>query len=179
MSSITRMFDELICSVNPDINLKEDLNLGKFGYTYKCLSVRQPWADLIVKGVKSIENRNWFTNHRGPLLIQAPLKFNKDDWKSLQDEGFHDHLMRPEDYHLGYIVGAVEISEVFRSCNSTLGVYDSVWAKTNVNFWWKLYNGIEFENPIQWKGQLSIFNVHDEKNEITKQMAGWRNQVSQ
>src|SRR5687767_9624159 len=36
-----------------------------------CLSVRQPWAELIVAGRKRVENRTWKTNHRGLLGIHA------------------------------------------------------------------------------------------------------------
>lgn len=35
------------------------------------LSIRQPWAWLIVNGHKDIENRTWRTNHRGRRLIHA------------------------------------------------------------------------------------------------------------
>lgn len=35
----------------------------------KCLSVKDPWAELIASGVKWIENRTWKTNYRGPLAI--------------------------------------------------------------------------------------------------------------
>lgn len=35
----------------------------------KALSVRQPWANLIASGDKTIETRKWATDHRGALLI--------------------------------------------------------------------------------------------------------------
>ena len=35
------------------------------------LSIRQPWASLILVPWKGIENRNWPTCYRGPLLIHA------------------------------------------------------------------------------------------------------------
>lgn len=35
----------------------------------KALSVRQPWANLIASGQKSIETRTWATDYRGELLI--------------------------------------------------------------------------------------------------------------
>jgi len=35
------------------------------------LSIRQPWAWLIVHGPKRIENRAWPTRYRGPFLIHA------------------------------------------------------------------------------------------------------------
>lgn len=38
----------------------------------KVLSVRQPWADLIVSGPKDVENRARRSNYRGPLLFIHP-----------------------------------------------------------------------------------------------------------
>ena len=37
----------------------------------KALSIRQPWAWLIVNGHKDIENRGWPTNYRGNFLVHA------------------------------------------------------------------------------------------------------------
>jgi len=37
----------------------------------KALSIRQPWAWLIVNGHKDIENRTWPTRFRGRVLIHA------------------------------------------------------------------------------------------------------------
>ena len=37
----------------------------------KCLSLRQPYADLVVTGRKTIETRRWNTNFRGKFLVHA------------------------------------------------------------------------------------------------------------
>lgn len=37
----------------------------------KALCVRQPYADNIADGLKTIECRSWDTSYRGPLLIVA------------------------------------------------------------------------------------------------------------
>jgi len=37
----------------------------------KCLSVKQPWANLIANGEKGIETRTWSTEYRGPLAIAS------------------------------------------------------------------------------------------------------------
>ncbi len=37
----------------------------------KALSIRQPWASLIVLGLKDIENRTWPTRQRGNVLVHA------------------------------------------------------------------------------------------------------------
>lgn len=41
---------------------------------YKCLSVKQPWANLIASGQKTIETRLWATPYRGDLLIVSSRK---------------------------------------------------------------------------------------------------------
>jgi hypothetical protein len=37
----------------------------------KALTVRQPWAALLILGAKQYETRTWPTRHRGILLIHA------------------------------------------------------------------------------------------------------------
>ncbi len=49
---------------------------GSFTYnrimaTQYALSLKQPWAALLVHGLKTIEVRRWRTSHRGPVLIHA------------------------------------------------------------------------------------------------------------
>lgn len=39
----------------------------------KTLSVRQPWASLLVSGLKDIENRTWTPNFKGRIMIHASL----------------------------------------------------------------------------------------------------------
>jgi hypothetical protein len=41
----------------------------------KVISIRQPWAELIVRGKKDIENRTWNTCYRGPLAIHPPRRY--------------------------------------------------------------------------------------------------------
>lgn len=35
----------------------------------KALSIKQPWANMITSGEKTIETRKWPTDYRGPILI--------------------------------------------------------------------------------------------------------------
>jgi hypothetical protein len=48
---------------------------------FKTISVRQPWATLIVLFGKDIENRSWHTDYRGPLLIQAAKGMTRYEWE--------------------------------------------------------------------------------------------------
>lgn len=42
----------------------------------RALSVKQPWANLIASGCKTIETRTWATPYRGPLLIVSSKRPN-------------------------------------------------------------------------------------------------------
>ena len=50
----------------------------------KAIVIRQPWAERILSGRKTIETRGWVANHRGDILIVAGKKhaeasFTADD----------------------------------------------------------------------------------------------------
>ncbi len=70
----------------------------------KCLSVSQPFADLIIHGKKIIELRRWNTSFRGEFLIHSPLKISPDDCKRLG--------INPKNLVKGAIIGKAEIYDV-------------------------------------------------------------------
>lgn len=45
----------------------------------RVLSLRQPWAHLVVSGLKSIETRTWSTSYRGTLAIHATKGWSERD----------------------------------------------------------------------------------------------------
>ncbi|MBK5570115.1 ASCH domain-containing protein [Ensifer sp. SSB1] len=51
----------------------------------KALSIRQPWAWLIVNGHKDIENRTWRTSFRGRVLIHASKGMTRQEYEDVQD----------------------------------------------------------------------------------------------
>lgn len=48
----------------------------------RCLSVKQPWAELIRDGVKSIELRTWRTNYRGLIIVCSGASASRSDGAS-------------------------------------------------------------------------------------------------
>ena len=66
----------------------------------KALSIRQPWAWLIVHGHKDIENRTWTTSFRGRLLVHAGKSFDKEGYRWV--ESHMDVAMpKPEQFERG------------------------------------------------------------------------------
>ena len=50
------------------------MQLQKGASSLTCLTMHQPWASLLVYGIKRIEGRTWSTEHRGSLWIHAAGK---------------------------------------------------------------------------------------------------------
>ena len=86
----------------------------------KALSIRQPWAELIVAGLKDIENRKWRTDYRGPVLIHAGMKIEPidDDLRELVKRISGFDLPQAADLPRGGIVGQAEIVDVVQSSPS-------------------------------------------------------------
>lgn len=49
--------------------------------TMKAISIRQPWAWLIVNGYKDIENRSWPTRFRGRVLVHAAKAMTRGEYE--------------------------------------------------------------------------------------------------
>jgi hypothetical protein len=44
---------------------------GRGAIRMKAICLKQPWAELVASGKKTIETRGWRTGYRGPLLVVA------------------------------------------------------------------------------------------------------------
>lgn len=84
----------------------------------KALSIRQPWAWLIVNGFKPIENRTWNTNARGPILIHAGKSFDKKGYAWVRDNFPEIDLPLPSQFERGGIVGRANLWEVATASSS-------------------------------------------------------------
>ena len=76
------------------------------------ISIRQPWAALIVTGIKDIENRTWSTRYRGPVLVHASKQADKIDADEIE---FRFGVRLSSDLLRGGIVGMTEIVDCTRS----------------------------------------------------------------
>ena len=83
----------------------------------RALSVRQPWAWLIVNGIKDVENRSWRTHHRGPLFIHASLSAGgyTEDIECVERK---HGISVPRELDTGGIVGVVDVLDCVESHKS-------------------------------------------------------------
>lgn len=79
----------------------------------KALSIRQPWAWLIVNGFKDIENRSWPTRFRGRIYVHASKGMTDDEYLDAFEVAQQNGVMLPLGHELerGGIVGEVEIAD--------------------------------------------------------------------
>jgi hypothetical protein len=77
----------------------------------RALSVRQPHAEAIMRGVKPIEYRSRPTKVRGRIYIYASLGRYKPDEEKTMLEGYGMDDVDPDDLPRGVIVGTVELHD--------------------------------------------------------------------
>lgn len=136
----------------------------------KALSIKQPWAWLICKGYKDIENRDWFigrkvasgaVNFTIPLPMRIYVHAGKQPdftWdgedlikKNLSREQFNDYRTWSNYFVFGAIIGEVDITGCVTESESPWFVGKYGFILTNP----KLY-----DKPIPYKGRLGFFEVN-------------------
>jgi ASCH domain len=85
----------------------------------KALSVQQPYAWLIVHGVKTIENRSWCPSYRGKFHVHAGLQLygtreERDRLRALIRQRFGVEVPSDDELERGGIVGAASLIDVVR-----------------------------------------------------------------
>lgn len=79
----------------------------------KALSIRQPWAWLIVNGHKHIENRTWPTRFRGPVLIHASKGMSGREYEDAMEfalsVGYRNYFPERHELERGGIVGVADL----------------------------------------------------------------------
>lgn len=138
---------------------------------FKVLSVRQPYASLLVKGIKDVENRSRRTNFRGTVLIHASSKMH-DIVEHLGDMvrsglpaiGIEKDILIEADFaesfqRMSAIIGSVDIVDCVQN-------HPSKWAEKG-QWHWVCANARKFEYPIRdVKGKLGIWEWEGEIEEL-------------
>lgn len=121
----------------------------------KALTIKEPWASLIVQGFKKYEFRSWKTNYRGKILIHAGL--SKENI-----EKFNNYNL---DISSGEIVGEAYITDcilVDEKFDKALREIDSnVYCSNHVGLYaFKLEKIAKYDKKIKVKGRLGLWNYN-------------------
>ena len=152
----------------------------------KALTLRQPWAWMVVYGGKTIENRRWNTRFRGPFLIHAGKGMTREEYEdarymfeeivgSSSDLAnllpAHDKIERR-----GGIMGIAELVDVVAP---TVGVPDSFihpWhMPEQFGFILSRIAPLPF---TPYKGELGFFECASDSAELWAAVDAWKARVT-
>jgi hypothetical protein len=121
----------------------------------RALTIRQPWAELILRGRKRFELRSWKTKYRGPLVIHAAAHVHNNFAVELG--------LNPDRLVSGAFVGVAILKEVrpFTRADSKL----LLKRRADIGGWesglysWVLTRPRRLARPIRGKGKLGLGRV--------------------
>ena len=132
----------------------------------KAISLLQPWASLVVLGLKTIETRSWTTAYRGTLMIHASR--GKSGAAVAKDPVFTRHIPDFGKLPFGCIIGEVRLKDVLRM--EDLGLPQEIIGRLTLEgrafgdysggrYAWLLEEALAYEEPIPAKGALGLWDA--------------------
>ena len=124
----------------------------------KVITIKQPFATLIVEGIKEYEFRTWRTKYRGDILIHAGKGIDKIAMKK------YEYLNLK--YPIGCIIAKATITDCLKIDNNARTMLKEknpiVYSNVINQLSWEGY-GFKLENiekitPIPAKGKLSLWD---------------------
>jgi len=125
----------------------------------KALSIRQPWADFIIQGKKTLELRSWTVGYRGPLAIHAS--------QTVDREACQAHGLNPDQVSTGAIIGVVDLVGIVELDDAAFASRTSEHLasgrfKTTPLYGWQMANPRLLSHPCPVRGRMGLFSVPDE-----------------
>ena len=116
----------------------------------KALSIRQPWAWLMVNGLKDIENRTWRTQFRGRIYVHASKRWDYEGqlWLQQNHPVVLDLELDRSSVFTGGIVGEMTIVDCVTHSLSP-------WFQGPSGF--LVENPVAYDTPIPRNGRLVFF----------------------
>ncbi|KAH0640423.1 hypothetical protein KY285_037009 [Solanum tuberosum] len=144
-------------------------NRGDANYRNPCLTMHQPWASLLVYGIKRIEGRSWPAPITGRLWIHAASKIPEPETiKAMEDfyreiyavNGITD-LKFPEHYPVSRLLGCVEVVGCV-TCDELVNwdqIPEGVRLEGQTKFCWLCEQPQKLIVPFEMRGFQGVYNL--------------------
>ncbi|XP_071689858.1 uncharacterized protein [Rutidosis leptorrhynchoides] len=142
---------------------------GATNYRNPCLTMHQPWASLLVYGIKRIEGRSWPSPITGRLWIHAAgkvpdpetIKAMEDFYRQLYELDGVTDLKFPEHYPVSRLLGCVEIVGCVKSeeLASWEDVSQGVRLEGLTPFCWLCEKPQKLVVPFEMRGYQGVYNL--------------------
>lgn len=122
----------------------------------RCLTVCSPFAELIVRGDKRIENRPRPTSQRGPLFIHAGLR---NEWDGVTAPEWARRFRVPlGDLRPGSVIGVVDVVDCV-AVDELARRYPTLAGDAHAfgPFCWILARPGRLAEPVPMSGKLGIY----------------------
>ncbi|XP_059665768.1 uncharacterized protein LOC132311723 [Cornus florida] len=138
-------------------------------YRNPCITMHQPWASLLVYGIKRIEGRSWMAPIRGRLWIHAAGKVPENSTiKAMEDfyreiyavDGITD-LKFPEHYPVSRLLGCIEVVGCVRSeeLECWKEVPEGVRLEGLTKFCWLCEQPQRLSDPLEMRGYQGVYDM--------------------
>lgn len=124
----------------------------------KVLSIKEPWASLIMNGTKKIETRSWKTKYRGEIYIHASLSKGKITKPEVYE------LIKDMNFKCGYIickcnlVDCIYMTDEYVNDMKTNHYEEYICGHYEVGRYAWIVEAVKVIEPIEAKGKLGLWN---------------------
>ncbi|KAI9123252.1 hypothetical protein K1719_006141 [Acacia pycnantha] len=138
-------------------------------YKNPCLTMHQPWASLLVHGIKRIEGRSWPAPIRGRLWIHAASKVPDESTIKAMEYFYREiyavngitDIKFPEHYPTSRLLGCVDVVGCLRQ--EELACWDmvpeSVRLEAQTNYCWLCEYPQKLLTPFEMRGFQGVYNL--------------------
>lgn len=134
---------------------------------YPVISIRQPWAALILMQMKDVENRSW------PLPAKytgVPVLLHASKRPLCTPQALNCELHRRGMCTLPRLTGSLKLSGhllgavVFGACSANEGEPFSRWCDMKAAYWWRIQETAILPKPIPTAGHLGFWQYDLQEN---------------
>ncbi|XP_065852496.1 uncharacterized protein [Euphorbia lathyris] len=138
-------------------------------YTNQCLTMHQPWASLLIYGIKRIEGRSWPAPIRGRLWIHAASKVPEEATIKAMEDFYREiyavneiiDIKFPEHYPVSRLLGCVEVVGCVRGeeVASWEAIPEGVRLEGQTDFCWLCERPQKLLVPFEMRGFKGVYNL--------------------
>lgn len=138
-------------------------------YTNPCLTMHQPWASLLIHGIKRVEGRSWPAPIRGRLWIHAASKIPDPETIKAMEEFYREiyavdgveDLKFPDNYPTSRLLGCVEVVGCVNceelQCWEELP--EGVRLEGQTDYCWLCEQPQKLMIPFEMRGHQGVYNL--------------------
>lgn len=151
--------------VQDEVSVDTDDHSNDLGY---CMSMHQPWASLLVHGIKQHEGRQWNHHHRGRLWIASTVQEpTQEEIEELEQFYKAEPLNRtadtgyeyPQHYPTGVILGCVDVKDIVPQEDYSDRFPNDSEQESESDFVFICKNPRRLEVPFPISGQPKIYKL--------------------